>query len=49
MQGYLITVPLDDNGVEMFMLEGWQKAFSTNDNMLFKSPETLGLIESYDF
>ena len=27
----------------MFMLEGWEKAFSTNENVFFKSSETIGI------
>jgi hypothetical protein len=41
-KGYLVTVPVDDAGQAMFMLEGWERAFSTNENVFFKSSETLG-------
>jgi len=42
-KGYLVTVPVDEEGQAMFMLEGWEKAFSTSENVFFKSPETLGM------
>jgi hypothetical protein len=30
-------------GEAVFVLPGWEKAFSTNENVFFKCPETMGL------
>ena len=36
-------MPIEEDGQAMFMLEGWEKAFSTNENVFFKSSETIGI------
>jgi len=41
-KGYLVTVPTREDGEPIFMLEGWDRRFSTSENVFFKSSETIG-------
>src|SRR5437762_37921 len=41
-QGYLVTVPIGDDGQPVFMLDGWDMRFSTSEKGFFKCPEIYG-------
>ena len=42
MKGYLVTVPIGDDGQPVFMLEGWDMRFSTSEKVFFKCSEIYG-------
>jgi len=37
-----VTVPAGEDGQPVFMLEGWELKFSTEDTVFFKSTEVVG-------
>lgn len=37
-----MTVPAGEDGQPVFMLEGWELKFSTEDTVFFKSTEVVG-------
>ena len=41
-KGYLVTVPIGDDGQPVFMLEGWDMRFSTSEKVFFKCSEIYG-------
>lgn len=42
MKGYLVTVPMGDDGQPVFMLDGWDMRFSTSEKVFFKCSEIYG-------
>jgi hypothetical protein len=42
IKGYLVTVPIGDDGQPVFMLEGWDMRFSTSEKVFFKCSEIHG-------
>jgi len=43
MKGYLVTVPIGDDGQPIFMLEDWDMRFSTSEKVFFKCSEIYGI------
>lgn len=46
-KGYLVTVPIGDDGQPVFMLDGWDMRFSTTEKVFFKCSEIYGLPKPY--
>lgn len=43
----MVTVPIDDDGQPLFMMEGWDLQFQTSDKGFFKTSEVYELDEYY--
>ena len=39
-KGYLVTVPIGEDGQPAFLIDGWDHRFSTNENAFYKCSET---------
>jgi hypothetical protein len=48
-KGYLVTVPIGDDGQPVFMLEGWDMRFSTSEKVFFKCSEIYGYFSIFFF